>query len=167
MIDRLLLVLTFIAALGCGLMSGFFLAFSACVMSALSRLPAAHGIAAMQSINVVVINPPFLGTFFGTAVLCVAATITTLLAGSPTGTLHVLAASVLYLVGTILVTIGFNVPLNNELAVVQADSRDDDGTWTRYLAVWTKWNHVRTAAALVAAALLTVAVALQARSTGS
>jgi uncharacterized membrane protein len=65
------------------------------------------------------------------------------------------------------VTIRFNVPLNNELAVVPADSRDDDGTWTRYLAVWTKWNHVRTAAALVAAALLTVAVALQARSTGS
>jgi uncharacterized membrane protein len=101
-------------------------------------------------------------------VLCIIATIATLLAGSPPGTLHVLAASVLYLVGTILVTIRFNVPLNNELAVVQADSRrDDDGTWTRYLAVWTKWNHVRTAAALVAAALLTVAVALQARSTGS
>jgi uncharacterized membrane protein len=100
-------------------------------------------------------------------VLCIIATIATLLAGSPPGTLHVLAASVLYLVGTILVTIRFNVPLNNELAVVPADSRDDDGTWTRYLAVWTKWNHVRTAAALAAAALLTVAVALQARSTGS
>jgi uncharacterized membrane protein len=166
MIDRLLLILAFLVTLGCGLMSGFFFAFSACAMRALARLPAAHGIAAMQSINVVVINPLFLGTFFGTAVLCIVATVIAFLAGSPPGTLHVLAGSVLYFVGTILVTIRFNVPLNNELAAVQADSRDDAGTWTRYLAIWTRWNHVRTAAALAAAALLTFAVALQARITG-
>jgi uncharacterized membrane protein len=32
-----------------------------------ARLPAREGIAAMQSINVVVINPAFLGVFLGTA----------------------------------------------------------------------------------------------------
>jgi uncharacterized membrane protein len=72
----------------------------------------------------------------------------------------VLAGSVLYLVGTILVTIRFNVPLNNELAAVQADGLNAASTWSRYVAVWTKWNHVRTAAALAAAALLTIAVGL-------
>jgi uncharacterized membrane protein len=167
MIDRLLFVLTLVSALGCGLMSGFFFAFSACVMHALARLQAAHGIAAMQSINVVVINPPFLATFFGTAVLCIVATVIALLAGSPPRTLHVLAGSVLYLVGTILVTIRFNVPLNNELAAVQADSREAAVVWARYLAVWTKWNHVRTVAALAAAAVLTVAVVLQSGGAGA
>ena len=38
-------------------------------MKALSRLPSAEGIAAMQSINVVVLNRSFLGAFIGTAVL--------------------------------------------------------------------------------------------------
>lgn len=51
---------TFLSALGCGLIAGFFFAFSAVVMKALGKLPPAQGIAAMQSINVVVINPWFL-----------------------------------------------------------------------------------------------------------
>ena len=45
-------------ALGCGLMAGFFLAFSNCVMKSLARLPPAQGSAAMQGMNVaVIINP--------------------------------------------------------------------------------------------------------------
>lgn len=51
MIDDLIRVLTLVSALGCGLMAGFFFAFSACVMNALARLPASGGIAAMQAIN--------------------------------------------------------------------------------------------------------------------
>jgi uncharacterized membrane protein len=39
-------------------------------MRALGTLPPAHGIAAMQAINVVIINPWFLTPFFGTAVTC-------------------------------------------------------------------------------------------------
>ena len=37
-------------------------------MKALARVPSAEGIGAMQSINVVVLNPSFLGAFIGTAV---------------------------------------------------------------------------------------------------
>jgi len=32
------------------------------------------------------------------------------------------------------------------------------GRWARYRAGWTAWNHLRAAAALAAAALLTVGV---------
>ena len=71
-LDQCLVVLTFVAALGSGLMAGVFFAFSTFVMKALARLPAREGIAAMQSINIVVINPAFLGVFLGTAVACVA-----------------------------------------------------------------------------------------------
>jgi uncharacterized membrane protein len=76
--DGLLRVLTLISALGSGLMAGFFFAFSVSVMKALSRLPPAQGIAAMQSINVVVINPVFLIAFFGTAAACAAVAISAL-----------------------------------------------------------------------------------------
>ena len=46
-----------IALLGSALIAGIFFAFSSFVMKALARVPSAEGIAAMQSINVVVLNP--------------------------------------------------------------------------------------------------------------
>jgi uncharacterized membrane protein len=49
-------LLTFVAALGSGLVAGIFFAFSNFVMKALARVSPAQGIAAMQSINVVVLN---------------------------------------------------------------------------------------------------------------
>jgi hypothetical protein len=59
-------LVTLLSTVGCGLVAGFFFAFLICVMKALGRLPAEQGITAMQSINVVVINPWFLTAFFGT-----------------------------------------------------------------------------------------------------
>jgi uncharacterized membrane protein len=72
-LDALLFVVTFCAALGCGLISGGFFAFSAFVMKALARLPPSAGVAAMQSINVAVINPVFMAAFLGTAAACILA----------------------------------------------------------------------------------------------
>jgi uncharacterized membrane protein len=67
----LIVALSVATALGSGLVAGFFFAFSICVMRALGRLPPEQGIAAMQSINVVVLNPWFFTAFFGTAAACV------------------------------------------------------------------------------------------------
>lgn len=50
-------VLALVAAVGSALIGGAFFAFSSFVMGALGKLPPAQGVAAMQSINVVVINP--------------------------------------------------------------------------------------------------------------
>jgi hypothetical protein len=79
MFDRLLFALALFSALGCGLVAGVFFAFSSFVMNALARLPAAQGIAAMQSINVVVINPLFMTAFLGTAAACVLLAISSVL----------------------------------------------------------------------------------------
>ncbi|UUZ79344.1 hypothetical protein LJK88_29775 [Paenibacillus sp. P26] len=74
MTDRILFLFTLASALGSGLTAGLFFAFSAFVMNALSRIPPEQGIAAMQSINIAVLNPWFGVVFFGTtltsAVLC-------------------------------------------------------------------------------------------------
>jgi uncharacterized membrane protein len=63
-------LLTFVSALGSAVVAGIFFAFSTFIMRALARLPPAQGIAAMQSINVAVINRWFFAAFFGTAVCC-------------------------------------------------------------------------------------------------
>jgi uncharacterized membrane protein len=150
--------LTLLAALGCGLLAGFFFAFSAVVMSALARLPPAQGIAAMQTINVVVINPWFGVAFFGTGALCVVLPVYALFWWQAPGAAYLLAGGLLYLVGTILVTILCNVPRNNALAAVDPASAEAASLWAGYVPSWTAWNHVRTVAPLAAAASLTLAL---------
>lgn len=151
--EGLLFALTFLSALGAGLVAGIFFAFSAFIMSALDRLPPAGGISAMQSINIVVLNPVFFAVFFGTAAACLGLAIAALVGWSEASAPYLLAGSLLYLVGTIFVTIAFNVPLNNRLASVNPNSAEGASVWARYLSAWTAWNHVRTAASLAAAAL--------------
>ena len=158
MIDGVLFALALFSALGCGLIAGVFFAFSAFVMKALARLPAAQGIAAMQSINVAVLNRWFFAAFFGTAAGCVLLAVSSLLIWQEPRAAYLLAGSLLYLVGTILVTIVFNVPRNEALAAVEPDSAEGASLWTRYVAGWTAWNHVRTTAALTAAASLAFAL---------
>lgn len=162
MIDRLLFFLTMIAALGCGLVAGVFFAFSGFVMKALARLPPSQGIGAMQSINVAVINPLFLATFLGTCVACLLLAVSSLLRWHEPGAVFLLVGGLLYLVGTILVTGVFNVPRNDALAAVDPASAEGARLWAEYVASWTAWNHVRTAAALLAAASLTIALGHQA-----
>ena len=162
MINNLLFALTFLCALASGLMAGFFFAFSTTVMGALGRQPVSSGIATMQSINVVVLNPWFLGIFLGTAVACVVLALAALLKWHEPGAALLLADALLYVVGTFLVTMIFNVPLNDALAGVAPDSPAGAELWARYLRTWTAWNHVRTIAPLAAAACLTIALWLRA-----
>ena len=158
MMDGFLFVLTLFAALGCAMMAGVFFAFSSFVMTALRRLPATQGIAAMQSINVLAVTPVFMTALFGTAVACVGLGAWATISWSEGPSALVLAGGALYLVGTIGVTIACNVPLNNRLAALHPQGADAAGYWDEYVTRWTAWNHVRTVAALAAAALLTVAL---------
>jgi uncharacterized membrane protein len=146
------------SALGCGLIAGVFFAFSSFVMSALAQLQPTQGIAAMQSINITVINPLFMTVFLGTAVACLFLAVSSLLKWHQPGAVYLFVGSLLYLIGTVLVTIVFNVPLNDALAKVDPSSTDGAKLWVSYLANWTVWNHVRTVAALAAAAAFTIAL---------
>ena len=146
-----------ISVIGCALIAGVFFAFSTFVMNALSRLQPAQGIAAMQSINITAINPLFMTALFGTAATCLLLSISTLSRLSQPDAIYLLGGSLLYLIGTVGVTIAFNVPLNNALAIVDPSSTEGAKLWAKYLTDWTFWNHVRTVAALIAAALFILA----------
>ena len=124
-------------------------------MRGLGRLPAPQGIAAMQSINVTAVTPPFMLALFGTAAACVALAVSSGSRWGEPGAAADLAGCLLYLVGTIGVTIAFNVPRNDALAAIDPRSAGSAHLWTDYLRSWTAWNHVRTVAALAAAGLIT------------
>jgi uncharacterized membrane protein len=158
MIDRLLPALTFIAALGCGLAAGILYAFSSLVMRALARIPSPAGIAAMQSINVSVVNFWFCAAFFGPALICCVLTVFSLWKWNSPGAQFILLGCALYLVGTMVVTFAFNVPLNDTLATFDPASAEGATQWASYLTTWTNWNHVRTACALLGAASFTMAL---------
>ena len=75
----------------------------------------------MQSINVAVIHPLFLGVFLGTAAACAALAVSSLIRRHQPGAAFLLAGSLIYLVGTFLVTMVFHVPRNDALAAVDSD----------------------------------------------
>ncbi|MEC4882880.1 MAG: anthrone oxygenase family protein [Scytonema sp. PMC 1070.18] len=112
----------------------------------------------MQSINIMAINPLFMVTLFGTAVACIVLAVSSVLKWHQHGAAYLLVGSLLYLIGTVIVTIAFNVPLNDALAIAKPDSPEGANLWARYVTNWTIWNHVRTIAALAAAAALTLAL---------
>jgi uncharacterized membrane protein len=146
------------AALGSALIAGVFFAFSTFVMAALRRLPAEQGMAAMQHINITVINPWFIGVFMGTAAACVAAAVAVVADWNGASGPLVLIAAALYLVGSIGLTSGYHQPRNLALARLDPDGAEVSRQWTAYLEAWVPANHVRTIACLIAAGLLIAAL---------
>ena len=149
---------TLATALGCGLVAGVFFAFSSFVMASLKRLPSAQGIAAMQSIIIVAVTPAFMTALFGTAAACLGLAGWALISMGGAPLALVLIGCALYLVGAIGVTIAFNVPLNDGLAMLHPQDAGAASRWAEYVTKWTAWNHVRTVAALAAAAVLTTSL---------
>lgn len=152
MIDCLLFVATVLAVLGCGLIAGAFFAFAAFVMTALGRLPAPSGIAAMQSIIAAIKGPLFLVVFFGTAALAGVLGLAAPLRWSEPGSGYLLLGSLLFLNGPFGVTLMKNLPLNNRLAAVKPKSAEGASFWTEFRATWGLWNQVRWIGSLAAAA---------------
>jgi uncharacterized membrane protein len=162
--DRVIFLVTFGSALGCGVVGGVFFAFSTFVMTALARIAPSQGIAAMQSINVAVFNVAFMGALFGTAVTCALLVVASLIARQRPESLYVLVGALLYLVTVVGVTGVVHVPKNDALAVVDPASADGARLWADYVVTWTAWNHVRTIGGLAAAAALIMALLQSARA---
>jgi uncharacterized membrane protein len=154
--------LLWFSAIGAGLIAGVFFAFSTFVMTALGRSGQVPGILAMNSINSTILQSLFMPVFYGTTLTSAALAAVALSRWDGGRSMAVLAAAILYVLGMFVCTIVFNVPLNDALALVDPASTDGAAVWTRFLNDWTFWNHVRTVAALGAAALFTFALSARA-----
>lgn len=154
--SSLVTIAAFLALLGSALIAGVFFAFSSFIMKALAERPAAEGIAAMQSINVVVLNRSFLGTFMGTALVSALVAVMAIANWDQPGTPWYLAGGLLYVVGTFIVTAAGNVPLNDRLKAESAEDPAAVSVWQHYLERWTMLNTIRTMAAFAAVLVFTV-----------
>lgn len=146
--------LSLLTILACGLMAGVFFTFSSFVMKALGKIPPAEGIAAMQSINVYAVKSWFLPAFMGSAVLCLAVAAMTLGKLDLPAARLLFAGAVIHFAGCFMVTVVFNVPMNNALAAISPSAPASAETWGDYLTRWTMWNHIRTLSSLLATALM-------------
>jgi uncharacterized membrane protein len=151
--------LLWFSAIGCGLLAGLYFAFSTFIMTALGRIDQAAGIAAMNAINVEIVGSLFMPFFLATTLSSAALAGLAILRWGEAGAVAMLVGGVLYVLGMCVVTMVFNVPLNDALAAVDPKSAAAATLWTRYLSDWTFWNHVRTVASTAASALFIVAIA--------
>ncbi|MDT5312860.1 MAG: hypothetical protein QOE74_1880 [Mycobacterium sp.] len=153
------LIATAAAAVTSAAVGGLFYAFSTFVMKGLDRADPVAAITAMRGINAEAqANTPFLLLFVGSALLALGVGIAAAVKWSQPGAGYVLAGAALGLVAFI-VTMAFNVALNNQLDAVDPSglsATDALREWQTYLNPWTAWNHVRTAAPLLGSALMLV-----------
>ena len=142
------------AVAGAAMVTGLLFAFSNFVTRALAELDSEHAIYAMQQINEKIINPIFLFFFLGTPLTCLIIIVYSLSNFGDRQSVLLLAGSFGYLVGPFGITVGFNVPLNDKLAKVQA--KEGLEVWKDYQIKWQRWNHIRTYIGLISIILLSL-----------
>ncbi|WP_067476133.1 anthrone oxygenase family protein [Nocardia amamiensis] len=159
-----------LATLATGLIAGLFYAYANSVMPALARTDDRTIIDVMQKINVVIINPWFMIGFLGTVGFTVLAAALHL-GREHRGTLIWIVLALVLNVIAFAVTVGLNVPLNDQLAAAGDPASITDLAAVRadYESAWVRWNIVRgvfhTLAFLALCGALFVAGVQQGKST--
>ncbi|WP_137702618.1 anthrone oxygenase family protein [Marimonas lutisalis] len=144
--------ITLIAAtLASALVAGVFLTFSDFVMRSLARARPAAGIEAMQIINREVYRSQFMVLLIGMAIAAITLAAVGLVLASGPVVLWLLAGAAAYLGGVMAVTARANVPMNQRLDSQDPHSASARTLWQTYQRNWTRWNHLRSAAAAIAA----------------
>ncbi|MCS3799435.1 DUF1772 domain-containing protein [Niastella sp. OAS944] len=133
-----------ITALTTALIAGLFYSYSCSVNPGLGKLPDAGYLAAMQSINREILNPLFFMSFIGTLILLPVSAWVQYSNPAHTRFYLLLAATVIYALGTFGVTIMGNVPLNNALDGFQLQSASPE-TLQQYRQSFEKpWNRLHS-----------------------
>lgn len=143
-----------------GLNAGLFYAFSMGAMPGLARTGDETFVHAMQQINRAILNPWLALILAGPGVLMVVSAVVQLGAGDRGELPWTIAGFGLYL-AMLVITMGINVPLNNQLDRAQpATTTDFASVRGRFEASWVRWNIVRTVAATASFGCLAVALVL-------
>ena len=129
-------------------------------MPGLGAVPDAEFIAAFQALDRAIMNPPFIGgAFMGGAASLVAATVAH--RQEPARLRLLAAASAVYALGVVGVTMTGNVPLNEKLAevsVATASPAEMSTARMDFEGPWKKCHLVRTGAALGSLVLVSLAM---------
>jgi uncharacterized membrane protein len=152
-------IVTSLAALACAAAGGMMYVFSTFLMDGLDRTGPVDAITAMRGINAEAnSNPVFLLGYFSATILAIAVGVIAVVQLKQPGSWWLLIGAALGILAAII-TMVFNVPLNNHLDTVNPDGlalADAAREWQAYLSTWTAWNHARTVASFVGAVLMLV-----------
>ena len=157
------LALLIIAIVSSGLVAGLLYGWMVSVIPGTRRVADRNYVETMQEINLAIINPGFAIAFMITPVLLAGAAFAEQRAGNTRRAITLVAAAATYLTGVLAVTIGGNVPLNNNLASFDLATASDASTAEQrhaYERPWNRWHNVRTAASVTAFALAAVTLAI-------
>lgn len=139
--------LTVLSVLVSGGVFGFFYTWSFVVIRGLGLAEPRGAITTMQAINANIVEGWFAVLFFGTPVITALAAVVAWYAGRRDTAVALGLAAVVYLLGCFSVTVVCNIPLNNALALLDAQTvANPAAAWAGFAGPWTVWNHVRTAA---------------------
>lgn len=150
-----------VAALLCSLVAGFVFAFAIVVMPGIRQLKDRDFLRAFKNIDGVIQNSQavFMLVWVGSVLSLLIATVLGLWHLQGTDRFLLLIATAAYLVGVQAPTLTINVPLNNQLQVVDLEAAEDTEIRTARRAFeprWTRWNTIRTAVATLVSLVLLV-----------
>jgi len=152
-------ILTTLAALASAAGGGMMYVFSTMVMRGLDRTGPVDAITAMRGINAEAnASPAFLLGYFSATILALVVGVIAIVRLNQPGSWWLLIGAILAILGAII-TMVFNVPLNNHLDTVDPAGlsvADAAREWQAYFSTWTAWNHARTLTAFIGAAVMLV-----------
>lgn len=156
-------------AIGAAILTTFvttttFVVFSLVMIPKLAQLSDKAYIEKMQDINRDIQNPWFLGSFMGAVILVPLAAYLFRKTGSAAQIRLLVAASLLYIIGTFGITSAVNVPLNEKLDTVSTATSLPGGLSSiraSYETSWNKWHTVRTMASVGALVALVGVIAIK------
>lgn len=144
-------IILILATLSTGIMAGIFFTWSNAVTTGIGRLSDIEYLRSFQAMNRTILNPAFFLALFGPAVLLPLASFFQLRLQPQKLFWILLAASLLYLIGVIVITIVGNVPMNTILdkTALQDISLEDAKTLRNsFENKWNSLNWIRTYCAI-------------------
>lgn len=150
-----------VATLSCSLVAGFVFAFAVVVMPGIRQFNDRDYLRSFKLIDGVIQNnqPVFMLVWVGSIVSLVSASLLSLWHLEEAERLLLFVATVAYLLGVQVSTFTINVPLNNQLQVMNLEGATDTEIKQARSAFeprWTRWNTIRAAVATLVSLVLLV-----------
>lgn len=148
-----------VATLLCSLVAGFVFAFAIVVMPGIRQLNDRDYLRAFKLIDGVIQKnqPIFMLVWIGSIISLVIASLLSFWHPQGTERLLLFVATVAYVLGVQIPTFTVNVPLNNQLQVIDlegATNTEIERARSAFESRWTRWNTVRTVVSTIVALVL-------------
>ena len=134
-----------------GLTAGVFLGFSDFIMRGLAMARDTQGAAGMIGLNRTVYRSLFMVLLMGLVPVSIGLLAAAIWLIDGLAAAMIAAGALSYLLGVFAVTGIGNVPMNNRLDAIEHRANELAAYWPDYARRWTQLNHVRVAAAAIAA----------------